>query len=177
MIRFVLNEYTRSVLISKSKKESPDRFAKRVESKAKIDLERVGLLELESGSDDLYLYFKVKDYRVSLVILEFKKVLDSYLVGKFKNDPSKAVSKALTHALRYNQIKTSCSCPDFKYRFSYMATKKKYNADDPPGEHREATHTNPNNKGGLCKHQLAVLNAPSVWKSKVVTSLTRYARR
>ena len=170
-----LLEYTRPALLATSKKQTPERFARRTDSSNDWYLERVGLLELESGSDDLYLYFKVKEYRVSVIILGFREILDKYLNGKFKNDKSKAVEKALIHCLKYNHIKTSCSCPDFKYRFAYTATKKGFTTDDFI-EDRPSNVTNPKGKGGLCKHQIKILKIPSLWKKQVVAAIKNHMR-
>lgn len=174
MISSRLNEYTRKRLLDKSKKDTPDKFNRRTEiSNEEWSLQRVGLLEL-MATGDLYIYFKVRDYRVDVKIAKFKPLLDQYLSGKYKNDATKAITKALNHSLRYNHIQVNCSCPDFKYRYAYMATAKKYGLDT--DETRPATHTNPKSKGGMCKHIVRVLNVPSLWSKKVVTALKGYVR-
>lgn len=174
MISSRLNEYTRKRLLDKSKKDTPDKFRRRTEiSRDEWSFLRVGLLELMT-SEDLYIYFKVRDYLVDLKIVGFKPILDQYLNGKFKNDTTKAITKALNHSLRYNHIQVRCSCPDFKYRYAYMATIKNYGLDT--NETRPAKITNPKNQGGLCKHIARVLNLPSLWSKRVVTALKGYVR-
>lgn len=173
MITSCLEEYTRKRLLDKVKKESPDRFKRRTDAGDDWKLERVGLLEL-TVSNDLYLYFRVKNYRVSVRILGYKQVLEQYLNGKFKNDVTKAIKKSLDAALRKNHIQIACECADFKYRFAYMATKKGYGFDT--DENRPAKVTNPKNKGGLCKHQIRILNTPSSWLPKVVPSIRGYLK-
>ena len=174
MITSCLNEYTRKRLLDKAKKETPEKFKRRTDSGDNWKLERVGLLEL-TVSDDLYLYFKVKDYRVSLRILNYKPVLQQYLNGRYKNDINKAIRKSLDAALRRNHLQVACSCSDFKYRYAYMATQKGYGFDT--DENRPASITNPRNKGGLCKHQIKILNTPSLWLPKVVTSVKSYLKQ
>lgn len=173
MIYSCLEEYTRKRLLDRAKKETPDRFKRRTDSGDDWSLERVGLLEL-TASDDLYIYFRVHSYRVGLRIIGFKPVLLKYLNGKFKNDKNKAIKKAIESSLRYNHIQVACSCSDFKYRYAYMATQRGYGLDTE--ETRPATKTNPNNKGGLCKHQIRILNAPSKWIPQVVTVVKSYVR-
>lgn len=174
MISSRLNEYTRKRLLDKSKKDTPDKFRRRTEiGNDEWSFLRVGLLELMT-SEDLYIYFKVRDYLVDLKIVGFKPVLDQYLHGKFKGDTTKAITKALNHSLRYNHVQVRCSCPDFKYRYSYMATVKHYGLDT--DETRPAQVTNPKNRGGLCKHIVKVLNVPSLWSKRVVTALKGYVR-
>lgn len=170
-----LFEYTKGFLLNKSRKDTPLRYARRVDAEDNWKLERVGLLELKAGSKDLHLYFKVKKYRVAVVILNFKPLLKKYLSGKFAKNPDKAITRAIYYALKYNHIKISCSCKDFKYRFNYMATKRKYGFDT--NETRPSKITNPKLKGGLCKHQVKVMKSPSLWRRLVITSLKRYAKQ
>lgn len=174
MITSCLHEYTRKRLLDKAKKDTPDKFKRRTDSGENWKLERVGLLEL-TVSDDLYLYFKVKDYRVSLRIMNYKPLLQQYLQGKYKSDVNKAIRKSLDAALRRNHVQVACSCSDFKYRYAYMATQKGYGFDT--DENRPALITNPKNKGGICKHQIKILNTPSLWLPKVVTSIKGYLKQ
>lgn len=173
MIYSYLDEYTRKRLLDRAKKETPERFKRRTDSGDDWSLERVGILELAS-SDDLYLYFRVHSYEVKLRVIGFKPVLIQYLNGKFKNDKDKAIKKAIESSIRYNHIQVACECGDFKYRYAYMATQRGYGLET--NEDRPATKTNPKNKGGLCKHQIKILNAPSRWIPKVVTAVKGYIR-
>lgn len=168
MIITNLDEYTRARLLDRSKSGTPDRFAKRLDSKDDWKLERVGLLEFLE-SNDLYLHFKVHNYRVSLKIVDYKLILNKYQAGKFSNDITKVIMKSLNYAIRYNHIQVYCSCPDFKYRFAYLATKNKYGLDT--NETRPASKTNPNNAGSICKHLITILNVPSKWLPKVVPAI------
>ena len=173
MITSCLNEYTRKRLLDKAKKDTPDRFARRTDSGDDWKIERVGLLEL-SVSDDLYIYFKVHDYRLSLRIIGYKPVLMKYLSGKFKGDVTKIIKKSLDHSLRYNHIQLSCECPDFRYRYAFMATKLGNGFET--NETRPANKTNPSNKGGLCKHSIKILNLPSKWIPKVVPHIRGFIK-
>ena len=174
LITSCLNEYTRKRLLDRAKKDTPDKFKRRTDAGDNWKLERVGLLEL-STTGDLYLYFKVKNYKVSLRIMAYRPVLEQYINGKFRNYPNKAIKKSLDYALRRNHIQIACECDDFRYRYAYMATQKGYGLDT--HEDRPAKITNPKNKGGLCKHQIRVLNAPSFWLPRVVTALKRYIKQ
>ena len=53
-----------------------------------------------------------------------------------------------------------------------MATKKKYGFD--VNETRPSNKTNPDLKGGLCKHLIAILNQPSKWLPYVVPAIRDY---
>ncbi len=70
-------------------------------------------------------------------------------------DVSPKTVQALKNALRNNQIKLSCDCFDYKFRFSYWATRHNFSMDN---EHRPAKIRNPkDNLGPSCKHVAAVL--------------------
>ena len=174
MIYSRINEFTRKRLLDRSKKDTPDKFSRRTEiSDSEVSLLRVGLIELRD-TDDLYIYFKVRNYRVDLRIIDFKPTLAKYLQGRFEGDLTKAITRALNHGLNYNHIQVSCTCPDFMYRYAYMATLKGYGLNT--NETRPATQRNPKNKGGLCKHIMKVINAPSSWSKKVVTTIKAYVK-
>ena len=61
------------------------------------------------------------------------------------------------------------------YTFLHVVNDKKgYGYET--NEDRPAKITNPKNKGGLCKHQIKILNSPSLWLPKVVTALRSYVK-
>lgn len=168
----ILYEYTKKSLINNSKKGgSLSRFSRRSEIGDNWSLYRVGLLELDL-TDDLCIFFKVNSYKVSLRILKFNPLLFKYVGGKYKNTKTKAIEKAIRWGLRYNHIQVACDCPDFRYRFAYMATQKGYGFNTVEG--RPANIRNPKNKGGICKHIVKILNVPSKWIPRVATQVRGY---
>ena len=97
--------------------------------------------------DPLYIVFEVtggtKPYEVHLA---------------FENVSPKTVT-ALKKSLKNGQAKLSCSCPDFRYRFSYWSTRRNFGLDN---EHRPAKIRNPNDSlGPACKHVAAVIKNPN----------------
>lgn len=173
MIRSCLDEYTRTRLVAKAKRDTPERYKRRTDSGDDWKFEQIDLLELQS-TGDLSLTFRVKTYRVQLKILKYSQTLDQYLTGKYSKDIRKAIRKSVEYAMKYNHIQVVCDCPDFKYRFAYMATQKGYGLDT--HEDRPANITNPRSKGGLCKHIMRVVNAPSQWMPRVVTAIRGYVK-
>lgn len=84
----------------------------------------------------------------------------------------KCVYRAIMSDIDKQDIYISCTCSDFKYRFSYWATKGKYNGGKP--ELRPANKTNPNNSKGIgCKHILKVLSELD-WALKLATTIYNY---
>lgn len=173
MIRLV--EYQKGRLIDNTKKKHKDRFARRTEiSDNEVSLSRVGLLELKSGKRDLQLAFKVRDYTVTIVILKYMDIYDRFMNSrKFKNkNPRPIIIKSLQYSLKYNHLLVDCTCPDFRYRLAYKASKKGYKAGDV--EDRPSNITNPKLDGGLCKHLSKVLNTTSKWIPLVATGIYDY---
>lgn len=84
----------------------------------------------------------------------------------------KCIYRAIIDAINKSDIYVGCSCPDFKYRFQYWASKGRYNSMAP--QLVPANTTNPNNsKGTGCKHILSVL-ANLEWAMNLATSIYNY---
>lgn len=69
---------------------------------------------------------------------------------------TKAITAALMEAIDALEIKVNCTCADFSYRFSYLATQLDYKYGKP--ENRPADITNPHNYGSMCKHLISMLS-------------------
>lgn len=82
------------------------------------------------------------------------------------------VYQALMKGLNSTDVKVSCSCPDWKYRFSFFGTKN--GTSSGPAETRASDKTNPDDsKGAGCKHINAVLNNTG-WLAKVSSVIANY---
>lgn len=181
----IINEMTRNEIISKSKtKTSLGRFTSRLQVKD-VSIDRLGLLEIQYlDQPDLEIFFDVGEYRVVVSLLNFMNNLRKDYQRNYETiRKSKTVDQAIrqltenafNRAMTKGDIKINCSCPDFRYRYSYVATTKNYKYGDP--ENRPAVRTNPKNQGSACKHIIRVLNRPSEWSAKVITGVTRMIRR
>ena len=84
----------------------------------------------------------------------------------------RAITRALLDAFNREDVYISCSCADFRFRFSYWSTIKDINSGVP--ERRPAKITNPtNNKGPGCKHVMLVLSNNS-WLVKVARVINNW---
>lgn len=84
----------------------------------------------------------------------------------------KCVYRAIINAINKQDIFISCTCPDWKYRMRYYATKNRYNSGVP--QVKASDITNPDDKlGAGCKHSLAVL-ANLDWAMKLATVIHNY---
>lgn len=82
--------------------------------------------------------------------------------------------QALKKAFDREDVYMACTCPDFKYRFRYWATRNKYNSTY--SELRPANITNPNDSlGSGCKHTLNVLKNLS-WLLRCASVIYNYVR-
>lgn len=175
-----LDEYTRKELVTKSK---GSRFSSRVTQDTKYQG-----LDIDSllGSKLNYVDMKVQvsGYTCIIRFTEFREVLleiledmglEGYMPDEYENltpkDKKLAVAEAIDYCVNKSHIAVSCTCPDFKYRFSYKATKDKYNFGFE--ETRPPVRTNPKLKGSVCKHLVGVLNTPSKWKGNLVRDVIK----
>lgn len=167
----VLNEYTRSQLLKKSKDKGFNRFDRRMNVDQKeVKIDKVVIGEITNKSPSLDLYFKVRDYTCSIRLINFmERVRQLNIQSKHRNDLRKMINIALMNTLNKNDVLINCSCPDFYYRFSYTATVKGYGFNT--NQTIPSPIRNPKLKGSGCKHLTRILNAPSLWKGKVITAV------
>lgn len=161
-----LNEYVKSQLIKRSQVKGFNRYASRLQIEPlEIQLLKV---DIDPTIGSLDIYFNVRSYTDSIRILNFiKRVKWMYRQSKYRNSFRKMIDIAITQALVRNDMQVNCTCPDFYYRFSYVATLKNFGFNT--NQTIPATIRNPRNRGSICKHLSRILNAPSSWKSKVIT--------
>lgn len=151
-----LSEATRKDLITKSLKQSPERVARSKEYKitGKINIDVDNLL----FKDQLIVTVPVNQYICTIeltnVIETIAKVVDKQHRGNVNLD---SVRKALRVAMDNEEnLLVNCTCPDFYYRFSYVATKNGYKN----GKRQliSAPIRNPrDDKGSFCKHLIMIL--------------------
>ena len=84
----------------------------------------------------------------------------------------KCIYRAIINAINNQDIYMSCTCPDWKYRMRYYATKNRYNSGVPQVQISKIT--NPKDRlGAGCKHSLAVLGNLD-WAMKLATVIHNY---
>ena len=151
-----ISEATRKELVTKSLKQSPERVARSKEYKitGKIN---VNVDQLIDG-DKLTVTIPVNEYTCTIefnnVIKNIAFVVDRQYKGNVNFD---AVEKALNRAIdKEEDLKVNCTCKDFYYRFSYVATKNGYK--NGKEQTIPAPIRNPrDDKGSFCKHLIMIL--------------------
>ena len=186
----LLQEASRQDLLNKSK--NADNYSVKNQSRGKNRYERRLYSHISNSVNDYnninmnaffkgdILEFGVKvqgetdDYIVTITFEGILKELQREVKGNNNRLNFKCVLRALMTTFNNQNVYVSCECPDFKYRFSYEATKNQYNSGTP--ELRPAKITNPNDtKGAGCKHILLVLSNLD-WLMKIASVINNYIR-
>ena len=82
------------------------------------------------------------------------------------------VIRALLNSFNSDNVYIKCSCPDFRYRFGYWASRNDIIVGEK--ENRPSDKTNPNNTlGAGCKHIMLVI-ANTSWIIKLGSVVTNY---
>lgn len=177
-----INEVTRNQLISKSRKAISTKSKNRWEAKSDCSLATTvkdyNKIDMDTFWKTNNLIFKLKvkgESSIYLVTIELQNILDliQQEISNKDNELSlNIIYDAFVKSLNSSNIKISCSCPDYTYRFRYQASKDGYNSGK--AETRPAKKTNPKNDlGSSCKHILFVLNNAE-WVQKISKVIFNY---
>lgn len=182
----VLNELDKKQFLTKSKSKTPlRRYSRRLEIQS-VTIKNIKLMNLSSETQsDLDIIFEVSSasgsgsYQVFLklvnIIINAKRVYQTYYIhydSLNKSVVRRIAQLALRVSLNNNDIRIYCSCPDFTYRFAYVATINNYNYDESTAQNIPANIRNPYNLGSGCKHCVRVLTTTSKWQPSVITAIT-----
>lgn len=166
-MRHIVNEVTRKNLVGKTKVGSPTRYNKRLRYSAmsipEIDEEQL------LNNDMLVIRVQVGKY-VCTIAFEgvIKKLVEIVKRDRLHRVIRRFVVQALNQQVDITEnVYVRCSCPDFRFRYSYYATKYEYIWGAP--ENRPAKITNPYDSiGATCKHLVAIL-ANKKWLVKAAS--------
>ena len=162
-----LEEVSRNDMLAKAKSQTITRYNKAPGYKgfSIVDIDTTSVFTTNS----LRVTCRVGDYWDTV---EMENILYWIQVEAEKNPNHQINTKGITAAIMNSidgmDIKVDCTCPDFKYRFAYMATKLGYKYGKP--ENREAKITNPNDYGSICKHLISMLSNKK-WLQQVTSTV------
>lgn len=178
-----LNEDKRVQLLSQSKsgekeRDGKTRYQKRVKSRVRSNVSQLNRINFNQ-------LFK---YNIITLELEVDGETDTYTVsisfGGFLDELHKQLKqtnnilslrpiiRALLNSFNNDNVYIRCSCPDFRYRHAFWASKNNIIVGDK--ENRPSDITNPNNTlGAGCKHILLVLSNTS-WVIKLASVIFNY---
>lgn len=162
-----LEEVSRNDMLAKAKSQTITRYNKAPGYKgfSIVDIDTTSVFTTNS----LRVTCRVGDYWDTV---EMENILYWIQVEAEKNQnyqiDTKGITAAIMNSIDGMDIKVDCTCPDFKYRFAYMATKLGYKYGKP--ENREAKITNPNDYGSICKHLISMLSNKK-WLQQVTSTV------
>lgn len=180
----ILLEVKRNELLRKSKKakayanKNMNRWDAKNNSTVANTVEDYNKMDMDTFWKDGALTFQIKVAGESdnyVVTVSFRNVLSEIRSRVAANEnllDKKVIYDALVAALNNSDVKIDCSCPDFRYRYAYQASKHNYKAG--ADETRASKITNPDDAlGAGCKHILCVLNNAS-WIRNVASVINNY---
>lgn len=182
----ILLEDKRSQLLSRSKTgdaysvwnrfKGKNRYQRRLYSRLASSVKNFNSIDMNKlfKDDVLDVDIDVKGetdiYVVRISFAGFLDELHNFLKTQELN--RKIISKALVRAFNADDVFINCTCPDFRYRGKYWATKNNILIGAP--EDRPSDITNPNDtKGPGCKHINLALSDSS-WLIKVSSVIYNY---
>lgn len=176
-----LTEDKRQSLINKSKasEKGKKRFDRRNKSKVANTVKSFNSIDMNKlfKEDILTVNIPVNgetdDYIVRITFGGFLEILRGH-VSTDRELNFRDVARAAITGFNRDDVFIHCSCPDFKYRFNYYATRNSINSGTP--ETRPSKITNPDDSlGSACKHVLLVLNNTS-WIIRVARVIVNYIK-
>ena len=185
-LKNLLLEDKRSQLLSRSKTGDPyvpwnqfrgkNRYQRRLYSRLASSVKNFNSIDMNKlfKDDILDVDIDVKgETNVYVVRISFGGFLDElHNFLKTQELNRKIIAKALSKAFNGDQVYINCTCPDFRYRGKYWATKNNILIGAP--ETRPSNITNPNDtKGPGCKHITLALSDSS-WLVKVSSVIYNY---
>lgn len=175
-----LLERTRSDLIRQSKDsvKGRQRYDRRTKSSVARTVQQYNEIDMNKlfKEDILTVDLPVRGETDNYIVkVSFGGFLDSLHDEMKRNNGEfdfRAVTRALLTCFDRDDTFVGCSCKDFYYRFSYVATKRDYMSMLP--QMIPANITNPKDSlGSACKHVLLVL-ANHSWLLKVASVIKNY---
>ena len=175
-----LREDTRNKLMSKSKQSAKglQRFKRRLKSRVANSVKQYNSIDMNKLfkqdilTVDINVTGETNEYVVKISFGGFLELLLDQINNQNGKLDLKAVTRALVNGFNKDDVYIHCSCPDWKYRYNYYATKNQISSGAP--ENRPSNITNPNDTlGSACKHVLLVLSNAS-WIIKVGATIYNY---
>lgn len=175
-----LSEDKRQQLISKSKssEKGNQRYKRRTKSKVANSVKEFNSIDMNKLFKDDILTVNIKvqgetdNYLVRISFGGFLDILYDMLQKNNNVLNLKVIIQSLITGFNRDDVYIDCSCPDFRYRYKYWATKNNFNSGEE--ENRPSDITNPEDKlGSGCKHILLVLSN-NRWVWKVASVINNY---
>lgn len=184
----LLLEKTRNQLIDKSKKsdkyktkgrENENRWTRRTKSRIANTVKDYNKIDMDAffKADILDFIIKVHgetdEYEVTITFEEALREIADQIKRNNNKLEFKCVLRGLISAFNRGNVYVGCSCPDFKYRQQYWATKGQYNSIFPQPSNGKRIANPDDTKGAGCKHvNLCLANLD--WMMKIASVINNY---
>ena len=159
-------------------KDGQTRYQKRVKSKIASSNKEFNQIDMNKLFRDDILTVNIpvvgetNNYLVTFSFSGFLEKLHSEIETNGNVLALKTVLRAIVNSFNTDDVYIRCNCEDFRYRFSFWATKNSVTSGQ--AELRPANITNPGDtKGSGCKHIMLVLSNNS-WLLKVASVIFNY---
>lgn len=186
----ILYEVNRSQMNAKNKKGDKyvpwnqqlgkNRYERRVHSKLGTSVNQLNRLDMNKLFKEdildinLEVHGETDTYTVRISFGGFLDELHNQLKQTNGELNLRAITRALVKAFNSDNVYVRCSCPDFKYRFAYFATKNGYIAGEGEDRPNRFDRTNKNDTmGGTCKH-IAIALANNTWLIRTGNVIRNY---
>ena len=175
-------EASRQNLLTKSKTSNKgrERYKKRVKSKVANQVKQFNSINMDKLFKDDILTVDVAvngETDNYIVKISFGGFLDLLRKEVSKNNifDLRTVTRALLDGFNKDDVYIHCSCPDWKWRFAYWATKNDINSGEPQNDNGKWIRNPDDRLGSGCKHVLLVLSNNS-WLIKVASVIKNYVK-
>lgn len=177
-------EATKNSIIQKSKasNKGKQRFNRRLKSKVANQVKQFNDINMDKlfKEDILDIGLSVRGETNNYIVkISFSGLLEEIRkkVEKLNKIDIGIILNCLIKCFTSNDVYMHCTCPDWRFRFDYLAREKhKTNSTDNPDDpqNRAPVKTNPDDTlGSGCKHTLLVLSNRS-WLIKVASVINNY---
>lgn len=182
-----LLEDKRSQLLSRSKtaeKEKGDgktRYEKRVKSKFSSSVKEYNQLNMNQLFKDNILTINIPvvgetdNYTVTISFGGFLDVLRDYIEKHNNILDLRTIIQALVACFNSDDVFIHCSCPDWKFRMAYWATKNDINSGEPQPSNGKWIRNPEDKLGPGCKHVMLCL-ANTGWIIKLASVVNNYIK-
>ena len=186
----ILNEDSRSQLIQRSKNganyvdqsKGKNRWQRRTKSKISTSVATYNLLDMNKLFKEnildvsVVVHGETDDYLVKMSFAGFLDYLHNQLNQNNNEFNLKIVSRALVSAFNSDQVYIHCSCPDWKYRMAFWATKNDIDSVNREQPSNGKWIRNPDDTlGPGCKHTLLCLSN-NTWLIKTANVIINYVK-
>lgn len=178
----LLNKSRASDNYSSKDRQGENRYTRRLKSQIANSVRDYNRIDMDAFWKGDILDFDVRvhgetdDYVVSLDFSNILRRIQQEVSSNKNRLEFKCVLRALVGAFNSDSdLLVSCTCPDWKYRQAYWATRGGYNSGQPQPSNGMAI-ANPNDtKGGGCKHVNLVLSNLD-WMMKIASVINNYIK-